>query len=53
MVPTLNPGDAVVISHHDIDHSTFAQLKKGDIIIFEVSSRISESEDGKKPLFTE
>ena len=50
MVPTLNPGDAVLISHHDIDHSAFAQLKKGDIIIFQVSSRTSESEDGNKTI---
>jgi signal peptidase I len=50
MVPTLNPGDALVISHDDIDHSAFAQLKKGDIIIFEVSSRTSESEDGKRTI---
>jgi signal peptidase I len=50
MIPTLNPGDAVVISHDDIDHSAFAQLKKGDIIIFEVSSRTSESEDGKRTI---
>ena len=28
MVPTLNPGDAVVISHDDIDHSAFAQLRR-------------------------
>ena len=50
MVPTLNPGDAVVISHDDIDHSAFAQLKKGDIIIFEVSSHTSESEDGNRTI---
>jgi signal peptidase I len=50
MVPTLNPGDALVISHGDMDHSAFAQLKKGDIIIFQVSSRTSESEDGKRTI---
>ena len=50
MVPTLNPGDAVVISHDNIDHSAFAQLKKGDIIIFQVSSRTSESEDGNRTI---
>jgi signal peptidase I len=50
MVPTLNPGDALVISHHDMDHSAFDQLKKGDIIIFEVSSRTSESEDDKRTI---
>lgn len=50
MVPTLNPGDAVVISHDDIDHSAFAQLKKGDIILFEVSSRTGVSEDGKRTI---
>jgi signal peptidase I len=47
MVPTLNPGDAAVISRDDIDRSAFAQLKKGDIIIFEVSSPLSESENDK------
>ena len=50
MVPTLNPGDAVVISHDDIDHSAFAQLKKGDIILFEVSSRKGVSEDSKRTI---
>jgi signal peptidase I len=50
MVPTLNPGDALIMSHDDIDHSAFAQLKKGDIIIFEVSSRTSESEYGKRTI---
>jgi signal peptidase I len=50
MVPTLNPGDAVVISHDDIDHSAFAQLKKGDIILFEVSSRTGVSEDSKRTI---
>ena len=48
MVPTLNPGDAAVISRDVIDHSAFAQLKKGDIIIFEVSSGLSESENDKR-----
>jgi signal peptidase I len=48
MVPTLNPGDAAVISRDVIDHSAFAQLKKGDIIIFEVSSALSESENDKR-----
>jgi signal peptidase I len=48
MVPSLNPGDAAVISRDDTKHSTFAQLKKGDIIIFEVSSALSQSENGKK-----
>ena len=48
MVPTINPGDAAVISRDDIDHSAFAQLKRGDIIIFEVSSPSNESENGKK-----
>ena len=48
MVPTLNPGDAAIISRDDIDHSAFAQLKKGDIIIFEVSSPSSESENDKR-----
>jgi signal peptidase I len=45
MVPTLNPGDAAVISR---DQSAFAQLKKGDIIIFEVSLHLSESENDKR-----
>lgn len=48
MVPTLNPGDAALISRDDIDHSAFTQLKKGDIIIFEVSSPLSESENDKR-----
>jgi signal peptidase I len=48
MVPTLNPGDAAVISRDVFDHSAFAQLKKGDIIIFEVSSAFSESENDKR-----
>jgi signal peptidase I len=48
MVPTLNPGDAAVISRDDVNHSAFAQLKKGDIIIFEVSSPLSESENDKR-----
>jgi signal peptidase I len=48
MVPTLNPGDAAVISRDDIDQSAFTQLKKGDIIIFEVSSPLSESENDKR-----
>jgi signal peptidase I len=48
MVPTLNPGDAALISRDNIDHSAFTQLKKGDIIIFEVSSPLSESENDKR-----
>jgi signal peptidase I len=50
MVPTLIPGDAVVISHDDIDHSAFDQLKKGDIIIFEISSTTSKSKEGKRTI---
>lgn len=50
MVPTLNPGDAVLISHDDIDDSSFAHLKKNDIIIFEVSSTTSESKEGKRTI---
>ena len=45
MVPSLNPGDAAIISRDDTEHSTFAQLKRGDIIIFEVSSPLSKSEN--------
>jgi signal peptidase I len=50
MVPTLIPGDAVVISHDDMDHSAFDQLKKGDIIIFEISSTTSKSKEGKRTI---
>ena len=50
MVPTLNPGDVAVISRDDIDHSAFAQLKKGDIIIFEISSPLNESENDKRTI---
>jgi signal peptidase I len=45
MIPSLNPGDAAVISRDDTEHSAFAQLKRGDIIIFEVSSPLSKSEN--------
>jgi signal peptidase I len=48
MVPTLNPGDAAVISHDEFDHSAFNQLKTGDIIIFEVSSPLNQSESDKR-----
>jgi signal peptidase len=50
MVPTLNPGDAAVISRNDIDNSAFTQLKEDDIIIFETSSRLSESENDKRTI---
>jgi signal peptidase len=45
MVPSLNPGDAAVISRDDTEHSAFSQLMRGDIIIFEVSSPLSKSEN--------
>jgi signal peptidase I len=45
MVPSLNPGDAAVISRDKFDHSAFAQLKRGDIIVFEVSLPLSKSEN--------
>lgn len=45
MVPSLNPGDAAIISRDDTEHSAFAQLKRSDIIIFEVSSPLSKSEN--------
>ena len=48
MVPTLNPGDTAVISRDEFDHSAFNQLKRGDIIIFEVSSPLSKSENDKR-----
>jgi signal peptidase I len=48
MVPSLNPGDAAVISRDDTDHSAFAQLKTGDIIIFEVSSPLSKPENNTR-----
>ena len=48
MVPTLNPGDAAVISSNEFDHSSFAQLRRGDIIIFEVSSPLNKSENDKR-----
>jgi signal peptidase I len=48
MVPTLNPGDAALISRDESDHSAFAQLKRGDIIIFEASSPLSKSENDKR-----
>jgi signal peptidase I len=49
MVPTLNPGDAALISRDVSDHSAFAQLKRGDIIIFEASS-LSKSESDKRTI---
>jgi signal peptidase I len=49
MVPTLNPGDAALISRDESDHSAFAQLKRGDIIIFEASS-LSKSESDKRTI---
>ena len=50
MVPTLNPGDAVLISRDIMDHSAFAQLKMGDVIIFEVPSPTNEFEDDKRTI---
>ena len=50
MVPTLNPGDAALISRDESDHSAFAQLKRGDIIIFETSSPLSKSENDKRTI---
>jgi signal peptidase I len=48
MVPTLNPGDAALISRDETDHSAFAQLKRGDIIIFEASAPLSKSENDNR-----
>jgi signal peptidase I len=48
MVPTLNPGDAALISSDETDHSAFAQLKRGDIIIFEASAPLSKSENDNR-----
>jgi signal peptidase I len=48
MVPTLNPGDAALISRDETDHSAFAQLKRGDIIIFEVSSPLGKAENDNR-----
>jgi signal peptidase I len=48
MVPTLNPGDAALISRDETDLSAFAQLKRGDIIIFEASAPLSKSENDNR-----
>ena len=48
MVPTLNPGDAALISRDETDHSAFAQLKRGDIIIFETLSPLGKSESDNR-----